>query len=71
MTVVQQEDYELTRTRIQLRVEAAPRGTQQSLSYDLRVVPTRISQVIRGLYIDEPLLRRISSWLDEHGIPQQ
>ena len=70
MTVAQQEDYELTRTRVQLRIETAPRGTQQSLSYDLRVVPTRISQVIRGLYIDESLLRRISAWLDEHGIPQ-
>lgn len=71
MTVAQREDYELLRTRVQLRVETAPRGTQQSLSYDLRVVPTRISQVIRGLYIDEPLLRRISSWLDDRGIPQQ
>ena len=63
-----QESYELRRTRVQLRVESAPRGTQQNMSYDLRVVPTRVSQVVRGVHIDDALLERISRWLDEHGV---
>lgn len=49
---------------VQQKLSAQRRGTQQQLSYDLRVNATVVSQVVLGTRIDENLLVRISEWLD-------
>lgn len=58
------EAYDIQRSRVQGKVAARGRGAQTDASYDLRIPPTKISQVLTGQLIDQALLASLEEWVD-------
>jgi hypothetical protein len=61
-------DYHARLRRVQDDVRSRGRGTQQELSYDLRVSQAGISTLVNGRWVDEPTLARVEQWLREHPV---
>lgn len=60
-------EYELQRIRVQQKVAECGRGAQSDASYDLRIPPTRISNILSGQLIDTAVLNSLEEWAD-HSI---
>jgi hypothetical protein len=58
------KEYELQRIRVQQKIANRGRGAQSNASYDLRVPPTRISNILSGQIIDPTTLNSLEEWVD-------
>jgi hypothetical protein len=45
-------------------MDALGRGARRTCSFDLRLAPSVVSQVLNGRFIDPDVLARIVAWLD-------
>ena len=63
---VDADEYRVLLISVQRRLAERRRGTQQQISYDLRVPATQVSQVVKGDRVDVGLLSRVDVWLAEH-----
>jgi hypothetical protein len=57
-------EYDGERGRAAERMDALGRGARRTCSFDLRLAPSVVSQVLNGRFIDPDVLARIVAWLD-------